>query len=561
MKKLNWYIYVFYIYKNQIKYKYMGALTLKSFPFELRGWDIEKFESIDPTDGFGSSTRVYVSKDQIVQIEPDYDNHTFNTWLTDKGRQFFDGIFGTWSKENQKNITGLKKKAWISIFKDIVKTLYVFDHCNNQKGKKHFFTIVFENLSIEVLSLLMIVSHNYSFLRLRRAENIKLNNDLESDFQLNLASNKIKLNTSTFCLLISTNPRYEGYYLNLNLRQRFLKGNFKCLSLGSLIDITFPISFIGSNTKVLKTVVEGNNLICQDLKFAKKPILIYNNELLKRNDGRNMVEMLKKLNNLKIFDTHWSGLNTLAPSLTEVGTLSTNYFLPFNEKDLTNFSSLYFLNVGVNNIISLSKITESKLLNFSFSNRTLNADKLFLDQNSNYNNNLALSNKISKNDKKFNNYFYLPNSMFYENEETFINTEGLIKRTSKLIFRKHTKSNWQILRKIFKQCKFNLHCLNNKENQLISFNSNKISNFKNFIYFQYFATQTLTNLNFYLNIQNKSFILNKTKFKLKKNKIINTKLKYWLDDFFIGSKDEYSQNSLILTSCSKILREESTNFF
>ena len=76
----------------------MGALTLKSFPFELRGWDIEKLESIDPTDGFGSDTRAYVSKDQIVQIEPDYNIHTTNTWLTDKGRQFFDGIFGTWSK-------------------------------------------------------------------------------------------------------------------------------------------------------------------------------------------------------------------------------------------------------------------------------------------------------------------------------------------------------------------------------------------------------------------------------------------------------------------------------
>jgi hypothetical protein len=25
--------------------------------------------------------------------------------------------------------------------------------------------------------------------------------------------------------LISSNPRYEGYYLNLNLRQRMLKGN------------------------------------------------------------------------------------------------------------------------------------------------------------------------------------------------------------------------------------------------------------------------------------------------------------------------------------------------
>jgi NADH dehydrogenase/NADH:ubiquinone oxidoreductase subunit G len=174
----------------------MGALTLKSFPFELRGWDIEKFESIDPTDGFGSSTRVYVSKDQIVQIEPDYNSHTFNTWLTDKGRQFFDGIFGTWSSEKQKKIIG--KGSWANIFKSLIQTLYIFDHCNNQKRNTKFFTIVFENLSIEVLSLLLIISRNYSFVRLRRAENYKSSNDLESDLQLNSTSDSIKLNTSTF---------------------------------------------------------------------------------------------------------------------------------------------------------------------------------------------------------------------------------------------------------------------------------------------------------------------------------------------------------------------------
>jgi hypothetical protein len=66
----------------------------------------------------------------------------------------------------------------------------------------------------------------------------------------------------------------------------------------------------------------------------------------------------------------------------------------------------------------------------------------------------------------------------------------------------------------------NLNCLNNKENQLISFNSNKISTFKNFIYFQYFATQSLTNLNFYLSIKNQSFIMNNTKFKPTTVKII-----------------------------------------
>ena len=78
----------------------MGALTLKSFPFELRGWDIEKFESIDPTDGFGRVTRVYISKQQIVQIEPEYDLNKNNNWLSDKGRQFFDGIFGVWSNSS-----------------------------------------------------------------------------------------------------------------------------------------------------------------------------------------------------------------------------------------------------------------------------------------------------------------------------------------------------------------------------------------------------------------------------------------------------------------------------
>jgi NADH dehydrogenase/NADH:ubiquinone oxidoreductase subunit G len=539
----------------------MGALTLKSFPFELRGWDIEKFESIDPTDGFGSNTRVYISKDQIVQIEPDYNSHTFNTWLTDKGRQFFDGIFGTWSTEKQNNVIKLEKGSWISIFNNIVKTLYIFDHCNYQKSKKHFFTIVFENLNVEVLTLLLIISNNYSFIRLRRAENIKINNDLESNFQLNTTVDKIKLNNSTLCVLVSTNPRYEGYYLNLNLRQRFLKGNFKCISLGSLIDLTFPVIPMGSNIKVLKTIVEGNNLICQDLKFSKNPILIFNNELLKRNDGKNIVEMLKTLNTTKIFNKYWNGLNNLAPGLTCVGTLSTNNFLPFSEKDLNNFSSLYFLNVGVNNLTNLNRITESKLLNLVQSNKKVNTKKLFLDQNSNYNNNSTLYNKILIDNKEFTNYYYLPNSMFYENEETFINTEGLSKKTSKLIFKKQTKNNWQILKKIFKQLKLNLNCLNSKENQLIYFNSNKISNFKNFIYFQYFATQSLTNINFYLNIKTQPFIINNTKFKSKTNKIINTKLKYWLDDFFSGSKDEYSQNSLILTNCSKILRKESSNFF
>ena len=537
----------------------MGALTLKSFPFELRGWDIEKFESIDPTDGFGSNIRVYISKDQIVQIEPDYNINTFNTWITDKGRQFFDGIF-TISKDDIP-----EKKSWSGIIKSITQNLYMFDHCNKQQSKNYFFTIVFENLSLEMLSMLSIISQNYSFIKIKRAENLKINNDLETDLQLNLASDKVKLGSSTLCLLISNNPRYEGYYLNLNLRQRFFKGNFKCLSIGSLIDLTFPVSFLGSNLKVIKSITEGNNLICQDLKFSKNPMLIFNTELLKRNDGKNVIQMLKALKYSNIFNQTWNGMNTLTPSLSEAGTQISAKFDSLTFKDLNNFSALYFLNVPTNNISNFKKIAELKLLNFSLeTNKQTSINKLFLDQNSNNNQNLLFYNNINLIEKKdFNQYYHLPHSMFYENDETFVNTEGLIKRTTKLIFRKKTKNNWQILRRVLKHFKTNLTLLNQKDNQIIFFNSKKISNFKNFINFHYYATQTLTTMNFYLTSKTQPFIILKpiSTFKPKSVKITETKLKYWLDDFFSGGKDEYSQNSLILTNCSRILRSESTNFF
>jgi NADH dehydrogenase/NADH:ubiquinone oxidoreductase subunit G len=544
----------------------MGALTLKSFPFELRGWEIEKFESIDPTDGFGSNTRVYINKDQIVLIEPDYNINTFNTWLTDKGRQFFDGVFGTWKSKTQKDLLKSKKESWSDILKLIMQTIYIFDHCNSQKSTKHFFTIIFENLSIEILSLLIIISQNYSFIKIRRAEQIKFNNDLESYFQLNIAADKIKINSSNLCLLLATNTRYEGSYLNLTLRQRFFKGNFKCLTIGPITDLTFPTSFLGSNLDTLKTLVEGNHLACKKIKRSKNPILIYNSELFKRSDGINIFKMLNVLKYSNIFNKSWNGLNMLAPSLSETGTHQVANFSPINEKDLINFSSLYFLNISLNNITSFKRIAETKLLNYSLNCKNIaTKNKIFLNQNSNFNNeNILVSdiNKLFFNTKNIDNYFYLPNSMFYENEEIFINTEGLIKRTTKLISKKSNKNSWQILRKFLKKFKSNFYSLDKRNNQTIYFNSKKVSNFKNYIHFQYIASQSLTNLNFYLSIKTKPFLITpKDNFKPKTNKLMNTKLKYWLDDFFNGSKDEYSQNSLILTNCSKIIRTESTNFF
>jgi hypothetical protein len=56
----------------------MGALTLKNFPFELRGWEIHKFKSFDFTDNYLSPILVYLNKNEIVQIEPYLEKYNNN---------------------------------------------------------------------------------------------------------------------------------------------------------------------------------------------------------------------------------------------------------------------------------------------------------------------------------------------------------------------------------------------------------------------------------------------------------------------------------------------------
>jgi hypothetical protein len=538
----------------------MGALTLKSFPFELRGWDIEKFESIDPTDGFGSDTRVYLKNNKIIQIEPDYNMYSFNSWLTNKGRQFFDGIF------NDPNTADTNiNQSWYKTLQSIQKNIYLFEHCNLQSKNVYYTVIVFENLSLEVTSLLTMISHNYSFVKIRRAQNNKLTNDIESYFQLNPTTKKEKLSASTLCVLVNSNPRYEGFQLNLNLRQRFLKGNFKCFNIGSILNLTFPISFLGSTVSSLKSIAEGNHLICQNFKSSNNPIIIFNDEIYRRDDGKNIINMFRTMKMSNVFSKNWDGLNILNSSLNETGIYSTAQFLSVTSNDFTNYGCIYFINSTIDNFSNLKKITELKILNSVFhTDSTLNRTRLILNQNY-YNqeniwnhNNLKVDNSLVK-------YLYIPTNMFYENNETYLNVEGYFKRTTRLVFQKNSgRSNWQIFRKLLKNLNKNLTFIDTKNNNMIFFNSSKLLLFKSYISFHFYAIQNLSNTSYYLKTKNKSLNLYNHKFsfyKIKPLKLIDTKLKYWLDDFFIGGKDNYSQHSIILSNCSKILRAEASNFF
>jgi Molybdopterin oxidoreductase len=406
--------------------------------------------------------------------------------------------------------------------------------------------------------MLYIFNHSCSFVKLKTVEKNKADFNFENFYQLSFCTEKPKFNMCTLGLLVGTNPRYEGYLLNLNLRQRFLKGNFKLLTIGPALDLTFSVSNLGSTIHILKSIGEGTHTTCQDIKNANFPMLITNMEFYKRSDANVLKSVLKYVN---ISNAVWSGFNVLSSNLSSNGIYSMNKFLHVSSDDLINFWGLYSLNVSLNSISKIKNLTELYLLKILGVQTEKFQNSFFINQSINSRNN-SFYDKVKI--KMVNSYFYLPISIIYEDNETYLNTQGIIKRVGKLLnFKKDVKTNWQLTRKLYSSVNSLTFYNNLKDNSLIQFDCINVFNFKNYFNFQYFAIQTLTSLSYYLIKQNspvcKSF---NTFFKKTKIKILNTKIKYWLDDFFnINGRDSFSYNSSLLIGCSKVIRSSSTNFF
>ena len=317
------------------------------------------------------------------------------------------------------------------MFKEFFFTMYFQNHL-----LKHFYqssliiVCVSKNVSLEVLNLLNILTRKYSFFKLRLSELQNLNIDLEQNYLLNPNLSTDKLLKSDTCLLIGINPRYEGPKLNLMLRSRHVKGNFKIIQIGSLINLTFPTINITSRINILKSLVEGNNVFCQEFINSLNPILISNSEIFQRKDSlslKNILECLIKHLNL-FSQLNWQkSQNILSLALNDVGFLNFNNLKTIRKKDFRNSYGIFFVN---NTFLTsnMKKLLNLKLLNF-FQNYT-HTNKLLVTQNNNLNVKIVKRLKESFN---ITNHLHLPNNILLETAGTYINTEGNINKTTKIL--------------------------------------------------------------------------------------------------------------------------------
>ena len=127
----------------------VGALTSKPYPFSGRSWELKKIDSIDPSDGFGLNTQVFLKNNKIVKILPGFNSQntdSHNLWISNKTRFLFDSMFSTTRNINKLLITNSQKNAdlsWNCIFKKLVTIIYFLDHLENHFLKVNPFCLLF----------------------------------------------------------------------------------------------------------------------------------------------------------------------------------------------------------------------------------------------------------------------------------------------------------------------------------------------------------------------------------------------------------------------------------
>ena len=341
----------------------VGALTSKPYPFVNRNWELKNVNTIDFSDSSATNLQVYLKNNKIVKILPGIDTEINKTpWISDKTRFCFDGMFpldriltSYINKGNEKYNTTF---SWKTVFSEITQTLYFQDHLNKHfLTKNKLFVIIDDNINIETLTLLRLLTKKYSFFKLRKLTSHSNKIDFESNFMLNANSlTESSLDKTQLCALFGINTRYENPQLNIKLRKRYLKGDFKVLSYGSNLNLTFSTKINSFNTKVLVELAEGNNKTCKEFLSNTNPLIILSSEIFNRKDCNSLTDATNFLNKilLKFYKT-WNSVNYLTSSINSSGIKSIDNVKPISIKDFKNNFGVFFINLKQENLL-LNKI-------------------------------------------------------------------------------------------------------------------------------------------------------------------------------------------------------------
>jgi NADH dehydrogenase/NADH:ubiquinone oxidoreductase subunit G len=521
----------------------VGALTSRQYPFLYRDWELKKTETIDPSDSFGVNVLAYLKDNTIVKMLPSFspENPVFATpWISDKTRFIFEGMLSSITDIHEKT-----NYSWNNVLKQILINIYMFDHMIKHKLLRNTtLFLVDENTGIETFSILLLLTKQYPFFKIRRPLKTFFNLNLDFFLKINQIDDMHKLYKSNACLLIGADVRTESPYLNLKLKKRSTQGNFSTFSIGSKSNLTYPSFNIGSNIRTLTSLSEGNTSSGIIFKNVRKITSLINSELSQKYNTTGLFNIVRHLNE-KYSNPSWNSFNLVNTSLNSLGLSYFQKVKNLSINDLSKITGIYVIgNTSRSRLIIENYIEHSFLIKLSENKNPY----FFIEQT-------CTNQELYQN--KYKNYYRLFSKTFFETSTSYITSNGLQKNVTKIMnLNNNTKEDWQILRKVYGL--LSKISFVSMKNNLISISLKTLYLFKCFINFMFRTTQTLTDLAGYLNTFSQTYTFSEKK--TPKTSFYLTQLKRWIKDFYTGGFEYYSRNSKTMINSSISMRKYATTF-
>lgn len=254
----------------------VGALTSKPSAFTYRNWELRPTETIDVSDGLGSSIRVDARGTEIIRIVPRLNEEVNEEWISDKARFQYDGL-----KRQRLTVpyvkagegsAPLRPSKWPEAVAAAAALLKGAD-----PARVRFVAGKLTDVETLVAARDLLARLGGGDARFE-ALPADLSPDLRSTYVMNAGI--WGLEDADAVLLVGTNTRLEAPVLNARIRRVTTTGTVVGV-VGPAADLTFPYTQCGDSAKALKDAAEGKGPFGATLKAAKNTMVIVGSAVLR----------------------------------------------------------------------------------------------------------------------------------------------------------------------------------------------------------------------------------------------------------------------------------------
>nr|YP_009308407.1 NADH dehydrogenase 11 [Paramoeba pemaquidensis]AOS85545.1 NADH dehydrogenase 11 [Paramoeba pemaquidensis] len=400
----------------------VGALTLKSYSFKARPWELNYFNSIDLFDPFHLNIRIDIRDLKILRILPVFNNILKENWISDITRYAYDGfnnfrLLNPLSRNDEGKFLSL---SWLKTY-ELVSKLFISNNINFILGNFIDMETCFILKKIKSLNS----KRNHVTLNINNNYNIFNNLDFRNNYFMN-NSNIQNLLEYDNIVLVDSNIRLSNPLLNLRIKN-FCKIKNHVFTIGSSFYSNFLVHNYGSNLKELWLLFKGQSELNLILKNKKNLLIINESSIMSDNLSLNFIMLLKNIKKYIDLDFFFFNNTNSDISLFKEINISGGAVSKFNDKTFKPLEQIsnnifYFLNTSQKFIFN-----KGGLSNY------------FIYQGSNYN----ISNKSYYN-------LLLPSVNHLEKNSSYVNFLGYYQRSKFILYPpKNSRSDWKILYILF----------------------------------------------------------------------------------------------------------------